>query len=144
MIGPGYKQFYGQLELQAASNTTLTNAGQYYKIAGTFADGFALGFRVASNTLIYTGPSGVVFLFNGESELQVDKACRTYYALFLNGLEVPGANTPHDFVSPAKTASIGITHLVSLNQNDVIEVYAKSDAATTILHAETLTITFWG
>lgn len=144
IIGPSKQNLHGQLRLIEETNTTLTNAGQYYKIAGTMSDGHAAGFIVTDNKLKYTGPSGTCFHFSGVCDLQVDKACNTVFSLYKNGELVTGAQTPHTFVSPSKTGTIAITAIVELSQDDELEVYAKSDEAVTLMTVETLNIVFWG
>jgi hypothetical protein len=144
MIGAGYIKMHGQLRLQAEAPTALTNTEQYYKVAGTFGDGHARGFKVANNKLKYTGPDGVCFQFTGVCDLQVDKACHTVFSLYKNGELVTGAQTPHTFVSPSKTGTIAIVAIIELNQDDELEVYAKSDTALTTMTIETLNIVCWG
>jgi len=144
MIGCGIGKLHGQLRLQSEADTDLTTAGQYYKISGTFADGHASGFTVTDNKLKYTGPSGVCFHFSGASDLQVSKACEIVYSLFRNGSAVLDAQTPHTFLNPSKTSNISITSIIMLNQNDELEIYAKSNAANTTMSVKNLNIVFWG
>ena len=141
MIGPGSNLAHGQLRLYEPTDTTLENSGVYQKISGTFIDGSAFSFAIINNKLKYLGPSRC-FLFNGCSDLEVDKSCEIIYGLYVNGVLVPEAQTPHDFPSPAKTTTISITALVDLNQNDELEVYAKSDNNNTVLSVKSLNITF--
>lgn len=144
MIGPGIQKLHGQLKLNTATDTTLPNKDIYTKITGVFTDGEAKGFIVSNNNLIYTGPSGVVFLFNGSSDVEVNQACQIYYGLHINDNLVEDAQTPHDFVNPSKVAHIGITALIKLNQGDVLNAYVKSDTDNTIVSVKTFDITLWG
>ena len=134
----------GHLSLNAAANTTLITAGTYYKIAGTFDVGLSRLFSAATNKIKWNGPSGARFLFNGSSDLAVDKLCEITYSLYCNGLLVPGAQTPHTFVALAKTVNISITAIIALNHGDELDVYAKSNADNTLLTVRALGITFWG
>ena len=135
----------GQMALSASQVTTLTTADLYYKIAGTWGDGLLENFEIdAGGKLTFNGCSGTGFLFNGVSDLKVDKVCTLTYGLYLNGSLVSGAETPHDFTAASKVESISITKIISLTPGDEIEIYAKSNAATTSLTSETLLITMWG
>lgn len=144
IIGTGYIKMHGQLRLQSETPTVLTNANEYYKVAGTFGDGHSLGFEVTNNKLKYIGPSSVCFQFTGVCDLQVDKACSTVFSLYINGELVTAAQTPHTFVSPSKTGTIAIVAIIELTQDDELEVYAKSDTALTTMTVETLNIVCWG
>jgi len=144
MIGPGCTECHGQLRLSSPADTTCTEKDTFYKIAGTFADGDAYGFEVVDNKLKYIGQSGPCFLFNGASDVQVNKACTATYALYKNGSIVEHSTTPHTFLSPSKTSNISITAIMTLNQNDELDVYCKSDTAGTVLSVKTLNITLWG
>ena len=135
----------GQLRLQAATDTTLVNADQYYKIAGNFGDGQCTCFSVIDNNkLKYIGRSGILFVLNGTSDAAVDKACKITYALYLNGTLVPEAITIHTYAASSKISSLAITALIELNKNDTLEVYAKSDTINTKLTPNTLHITLFG
>ena len=144
MIGAGSNKLHGQLSLTAQADTVLALAETYYKISGNFANGDALGFIVQDGKLIYQGPSGQCFLLNGVSDVAVSKACEITYGLHINGELVEGAETPHTFPASARTQTMAITALTKLNQNDEIDIYAKSDEASTTLTARTLRVTFWG
>jgi hypothetical protein len=144
MIGPGYRHFHGQRRLESPATTLLATPGQYYKILGTFIDGDANGFVISDNKLKYIGQSGTCFHFTGVSDLSVDKASQIIFSLYVNGLLYVGAQTPHDFPASAKVATISITSIVKLNQDDELEVYAKSDTANTTIAVSNLNIVFWG
>jgi hypothetical protein len=144
MIGPGHNHQHGQRRLESPASTLLVTPGTYYPINGTFIDGDALGFAIVGNKLKYIGSSGVVFHLSGVSDIFVDKACQISYALYVNGFLVPSAQTPHDFPASSKIATISITAIVKLNQDDELEVYAKSDTANTTINVTNLNIVFWG
>jgi len=144
MIGPGSANLHGQLRLSEAADTVIAGAGSWVKVEGTFIDGEHRGFDVDTNTLVYTGPSGACFLFNGTSDLASNKACTMQYSLYVNGEAAERGQTPHTFPASARTSTIAITALLKLNQGDVLEVYATSDQAATTLSIKTLNITFWG
>ena len=135
----------GQEKLSTPNNTTTVTANTYIKIDGVFIDGSVSGFSLdPSGILTYTGNGGA-FLFNGVSDLEVNKASTTTYGLFLNGVLLTGAETPHDFTAASKTESISITSIIVIASNgDEFEVYGKSSEANTIITVKTLQITFWG
>ena len=144
MIGPGSSPSRGQLTLNTPADAVMAVAGTYYKISGDFSDGYACGFRVEDEKLIYTGPSGVCFLLNGVSDVAVDKACEMTYGLHINGILQADAQTPHTFPASARTQTLAITGLLRLNQNDEIDVYAKSNQANTTANVRNLRVTLWG
>jgi len=135
---------HGQLRLESPADTNLSETDTYYKVSGNFIDGDANGFEVVDNKLKYIRDSGICFLLNGVSDLQVNKACTITYSLFKNGVLVPGAQTPHTFVNPSKTSNISITAICKLDKNDELEVFAKSDEINTIISVHTLNDTLWG
>lgn len=53
MIGPDYIKMHGQLRLSEETVTAVGDAEKYYKIAGTFIDGNAVGFEIVNNKLKY-------------------------------------------------------------------------------------------
>jgi hypothetical protein len=134
----------GQLKLSAPETTTLTTIGQYYQINGVFTDGSVNNFTLAADgTLTYHGPD-CAFLMNGSSDYASDKTAEVTYGLYLNGVLAPGAETPHDFDAANKTENIAINVLVDLTAGDYINVYAKSDSATTVISLASLIVTFYG
>jgi hypothetical protein len=143
MIGPGNIKAGGQLRILNPANTICVLANEFYKIAGTFEDGETVGFTIAENKICWNGNNGIDFLFNGSSDVQVNKACTITYALFKNGILIPNVQTPHKFLSPSKTSNISITALVEINNNDEFDVYVKSDSAGTIVSVQTFNITLW-
>lgn len=130
--------------IDALTNTDLTLADQYYKINGPFTamDLHAFIHNI-DGTLTYTGTLKH-FLFSGASDLGVNKVCRITYALFKNGVLVPGAETPHDFTAQAKVENISITAILGATKDDYFAVYGKSSVADTVLSVATLLTTFWG
>lgn len=131
----------GQLILTAPSSFTLTNADEYYTIPGAFADGFNLGIETSvDGVMTYTG-FGNIMRIVGVSDLEVDRACEITYAFFREGLLVPGAQTPHGFVSPSKTANISITAIMEAAKNNYMSVRVKSDVAGTVVNIRTLVVT---
>ena len=135
----------GQAELTAAANTVCANIGQWYQMAGVFTDTYNRGFTTAAGgTVTYNGPDGRIFLFNGASDLQVDKASTITYALYVNGALVTDAQTPHTFTAASKIDNISITRMVELNNGDAMTIRMMSDTLATTVTVNTLFITFWG
>jgi len=132
------------MRVSTPAATTLTTAGDYYQVAGTFGNGCSKNFTVAADgTVTYTG-IGAKFLFSGVSDLQVDKACEITYALEKNSVIDTTSQTPHTFTAASKIDGIAITRIVSLVTGDVLKVMAKSDTNTTSMTANTLFLTFMG
>lgn len=134
----------GKLRLQAPAETTALEVDTYIKVAGVFSDGYAKGFVIVDNALVWKGVDGMCFLLNGVADLRVSKVCTLTLALFKNGELVTGAETPHVFTSPAKTSNLSITDLIMLNQNDSLDVYVKVTDPTAIITVESMSLTFWG
>ena len=119
-------------------------ADTYYKIVGTWTDGVSLRFIVddTNDRLIYNGDSGIIFLFSGASNVSTDKASTLTYGLYKNGTLVTGAESPVSFASPSKYATMAICSTITLNTNDYLEIWAKSDIANTTITASLLKIVF--
>jgi len=108
------------LRVITPATTELAVIGDYYQIAGTFADGEAKNFSVASNgTITYNGKDNSVFQLTGASDVEVNKACTITYAIEKNGVIDTASITPHTFVSTSKIANISICRIVSLNNGDI-------------------------
>ena len=135
----------GCQKLLSPQNTTCTDADTYYKIEGTWGGAKCVGFeRDGLGKLTCLTNSDTTYLFNGTSDVLVDKVAKITYALFVNGQLVEGAETPHDFTAASKTEGIAITGYPIFNTGDYIEVYVKSSAAGTVVTSESLIITFLG
>lgn len=136
---------YGQIYLSTPLAKELVVADQYYKIPGAFTVADFGRFECSTAGVLTFKGDGGIFLLNGVSDVQVDKACKTTYGLYINGSLVSGAETPHDFAATSKIANISITALLeNLANGDEMEVYAKSDTANTLLTPATLIVTFFG
>ena len=84
------------------------------------------GFSVTGGTLKKENKGGV-FLINGVSDLEVNKAVSITYALFVNGVEAPGESTPHTFTSQSKIENISITSIADISEGDEIDIRVKGD-----------------
>jgi len=132
-----------QSVLQAESQTALTNAGEFYAISGTFADGCISGFDVDSNGVVVYNGAGGRFLFNGASDLQADKVCEITYSLYLNGVQT-ALVTPVTFAHAQAYCNISITNIIELSRGDTLRVFAKSNTENTTITVANLRITFFG
>ncbi len=103
------------------------------------------GFTVSGGTLTKVNKGGK-FLITGVSDLSVDKASTIYYAVFLNGVQLPHETTEHTFSNQSKVENISITSIVTLSENDTIEIKAKGDGVTSNVTFDVikLDVTFWG
>jgi len=135
--------YRGQMRLTPDTTLAFAAANTFEKIVGTWLDGGLFKFTSDGlGALTYTGPDAW-FLFNGVSDLQVNKVCELSYALYKNGAFVDGTETPHTFTSAAKTSNISITRICELQTGDIIEVYAKCDGVTFIATFKSLIVTLW-
>jgi len=123
--------------------TELVTAEQYYDVAGTFTAVGIKNFTVSESGLVtYAGPN-VCFLINGNSDIEVNKACRITYSIKFNGVVQTFPTTPHDFAASSKIGGIGTTRVVELTAGDTLQISAKSSVANTDMTANTLFLTFW-
>lgn len=130
--------------IDAETDTDLINADQYYQITGPFTPmDLNLFTHNVDGTLTYVGRDAN-FLFNGASDIKVDKACRITFGLFRRDIIFPGAETPHDFPAADKLANISITAIILAEKDDYFDVRAKSSVINTKLSVNTLLTTFWG
>jgi len=133
------------MAISAATPTVTGAANTYVQMAGTFTDSHLNNWELNTDgTLTYTGADGAYCLFNGNSGMEVDKACKLTYGLYKNGALVPGAESPQDFAASSKISNIGITRICKLNKGDYVNVYMKSSVLTTTVTVQTLFLTFWG
>lgn len=135
----------GQMAVASGTTVDYDTVDVYQKIIGTWSDGCLNNFTLddANDRLIFNGNDGSCFLFVGSSEVQIDNAGTIYYALYLNGVLATGAETEHTFSAPAKTSSIAINKIITLNNGDYVEVWTKCSGLYTIT-IKALTVCFWG
>jgi len=128
------------------SDTTVLcdSANVYRKIVGRFRDGVTNNFRIDSlGSITFVGLNATNSIMTGVSDLSPDKACRLTYVLYLNGVIVPTAGTPIDFVNPNKTKGISISRgIYNMRYGDYYEVWVKSDTDNTTVTVYTLMLTF--
>lgn len=112
----------------------------YVKVPGMeLAKG--LGFTETSGTLNKVSTDGE-FLFSGSADVALNKAARLTFSLFMDGVLVPGAQTPHDFTSASKVSGISITAFIDVPAGSALEVRAKGDGTlSTELVVNTLNVT---
>jgi hypothetical protein len=137
---------HGFTYLSSETTTLCTLADTFYKIGGTWASGSHTYFEYSGNgKTTYKDGTGIHFLLNGVSDVSSDKNCTICYALYKNGELVEDAQTPHTFEHAHQITNISITSaLETLNYDDYLEVYCKSNVAATTLTHKTLQLTFWG
>jgi|GEM_PF-4767748 len=131
--------------LSASATLTFTASDTYYKLSSSSFSGTTVsGFDIASTgTVTYTADSTATFIFAGISDYQVDQACTVTYALFKNGILVPGAETPHVFTNQNQITNISIVAMIpNVNENDYFDIYMKCNNAGASMTANTLSILF--
>ena len=134
----------GMIRLSAEYDTPLAVADQWYPVLGVFTDGANHGFSLTiDGQLTHTGNTAWI-LINGVADIEVDKACELTFGMFADGILIPGAETPHDFVANNKTDSIGITDINSIAKDLILQIYAKSSVVNTLLTTKNLRVSFWG
>lgn len=120
----------------------LNNDGiTFTKIANMVLNG-GRNFSVSNGTLKYLN-GATVFLVNGTSDIEVDKAADITYALVINGAPVPSELTTIGFTSAGKKRNISITSRALIGLNDEIEIHAKGDGTLNVtLTVNKLDLTF--
>jgi hypothetical protein len=102
------------------------------------------GFTVSGGTLTKTA-GAAIFLVNGVSDLEVNKACSITYGLAINGSVIPHETTLHTFSVQSKMSNISITALAEISENDTIEIWCKGDGTAGIeVCIPKLDVTFFG
>jgi len=145
MLNPKTSVSRGQMAISTPTNTVTGTADTYVQMAGTFTDSMLNNWSLnADGTLTFNGNDGSTFLFNGVSDLEVDKACTITYGLYKNGVLVTGAETPHTFAAASKIDNVSITRIIQLDKGDYLNVFVKSSATDTTATINTLFLTFWG
>jgi hypothetical protein len=135
---------HGHITLVTPAAITLVTPGQYYKIPGAYLAHDHAGFLAdETGKLVHVDVKGV-YMLNGTSDVEVNKACQITYALFLNGVLAPGAESPHTFAASSKIDTLAITAIIHLVKGDYLEVYAKTDTASALLTPSTLQVTLFG
>lgn len=139
------RQIRGQMGLDCSTPLVvdIISANTYQLVEGTWCDGSNNLFTISGNTLKYTGIEDVVVFFAGHSDLQVSKVGQLSYGLYKNGQLVSGAETPHTFVTSAKTSTISIAKIIELSYNDELEIWVKYDDDSAELTIYSLTILCW-
>lgn len=134
----------GEFHLAAQEIVNLNDDGITWTKIPNIVGNLLNGFSVTTGTLKKT-VAGSVYLFNGVSDLEVNKACTIFYGLALNGNVLSGEITKHTFSVVANIENIGITALADLSINDEIEIWAKGDGtAGIIMTIDKLDVTFLG
>lgn len=139
--------YKGCHHLSAPITVTCTDIDVYYKIEGTWSDGELCnnGFVWDGNGKItYIGKSGVFFLFTGASDLQASKTCQVTYKTYINGTGADNLQTPTTFSHANAIRNMGITNIIKLNKDDYVEIFVKSDTASTDVTITNLFLTFLG
>ena len=91
-----------------------------------------LNFSVTAGILKYLNGANK-FLVNGTSDIEVSKAADITYALVVNGVPVPTELTTVSFTASGKKRNISITAIAVINQDDLIEIWAKADGTTGVI-----------
>lgn len=106
----------------------LNDDGVTYTKIPLMEAGLVKGFSVAGGTLTKTD-GNVISRVIGVSDVQVNKATGIFYALFINGSEVPGEVTPHTFTNQSKIENISITAIAQINETDTIDIRARTNGS---------------
>jgi len=133
--------------LPSLENVSLNDDGTTWtKIPNMILDGNTKGFSVTTGTLKKTDNDNIC-LAVGISDVSVNKACKIYYGLSINGAD-PLADhiTPHTFTAGSKISTVAINKLPTAHKDDEFEILILGDGVTSSVTATvtTLNMTFWG
>lgn len=134
----------GETRLSTPASTLLVTVGQYYVLNGTFIpDNLRLFTGSADGKLTFVGAGALPFLFGFSVSMKVDKASIITLGIFLNDVLVPDGEMDNEFVSQAKVGTVSSTSIGTLSSGDVIQIRAKSNAASTNFTLDRFNFTTW-
>jgi len=143
-IGINTPPHRGEIHLTSPEDVNLNDDGITWVKVPNMVGNLLTGFSVTTGTLKKT-ISGGVFVMNGVSDLEVNKACKLFYGLALNGSIVSHEVTPHTFSVLSKVENISITALAELSIDDEIEIWIRGDGTNDItVTIPKLDVTFVG
>jgi len=123
MGGTGLAQFS---MYDNAVATTTTDAGVFYKVAGTTVAGLAQGFTLTSNRATYSGPRAYTFRVNVVGSF-IDGTNKTIAVrVAKNGATLSYSEGRASTDSGGRTATIVAQALVALDPGDFIEVFVAN------------------
>lgn len=123
---------YCEFDILEEQTVELNDDGvTWSKIGGLDITRCKQGFTSSDSTL-FVGESGI-YLFNGVSDIQINKGATIYYGLSKNEEVLQYQTTPHTFLNQAKISTISITGLIDLEEGDELEVWVKGDGTSGLI-----------
>jgi hypothetical protein len=129
--------------LPIPTNTTITTAGTYYPIAGTFNNPVIENFTVLATPAIrYDGTLTQYFKIDWHSTILVDNASTIItIGIYKNGSLVTGSNMSHFCKNANELYSHSGTSVISLATNNTIQLVITSDGDGDVLTVNNFTTT---
>lgn len=115
--------------------TTITNAGTYYKIAGTTSEGCSMdGCTHSNNRLTYTGEDTAVFTYiaNGSFVCDTNNTIVTF-APAVNGVAIPSASIDHKIGTGADVVAASVAGRLTLEKDDYFEMFVTCNNAGAVV-----------
>jgi len=125
--------------LSAAADTTVTTAGTYYKVEGTFVNSPIRGFGAAGDEIEYQGDAPAYFEIDWHASFNVAPAnASVHFGVKKNGT-IDESSLMETYAAAVKLQASGTT-IIHLEKGDTIQLVATSDAdadVITIFHFTT-------
>lgn len=122
----------GVLITSSGESTSLSTAGQWYKLGGTWHDTNNNLFTTdAANKLTYNGDGGI-FDFSAIGNCEASKISVITLGIYKNGTLISETEIDFDFELPNKTNTVFMSSApLDIVKDDYFEVWAKSSVVTT-------------
>lgn len=133
------KDFGARLSMRDnATGTTITNAGTFYKIAGTTTESFSAGFTLTNNRMTYAPADNIARGFLITATISATCATGNHdlrVRLSVNGTTDP-ATEVKSYTASGRSNAVTLSGTYLLNYGDFVEIFITDDAA-----GETMTVT---
>ncbi len=134
---PKYTKTGAYAYISTPANTTCTNAGQYYVLAGIFTNEILEGFAIETFILTYKGQKKC-FEIKVNASFTTDTAnTEISLALFKNSVLQANSIMTVEIDKTTDKAMISLVDVLELEEDDTIEIKVASDKAGAVLQAIT-------
>lgn len=119
---------YGQIYISSAIATSIAVAGTYQKAAGTTTIGDYSGMDMpVTGRLRHTGTVSKPFMVHANLSVTVSSDAKVTLALAKNGVVDANTAVEHEIAAASDPVAFGLNDIVSLDENDYVEVWATAD-----------------
>ncbi len=129
VLGGEFMSAYGQAHIDTPSATAIATADTYVKASGSttlkLADDVDMP---VDNRLRHTGPVAKPFLATASFSVTVDQDAKVTLCFAKGGTPDTDSEVEQEITVAGGAEAFSLKHIVSLDQNEYIEVWVKSDA----------------